>query len=89
MRRWLLLSGRSGDFPRLVEALRAQAMLNGGAWLRDEAEQEALDAAPDTPIAAVYAPPLWSAPGALSLADPVTRAVADQYRRWPYPPGRG
>ena len=85
LRRWLLLSGRWGDFPRLVEALRAQAMLNGGAWLRDESEQAALDAAPDTAIAAAYSPPPRSAMQALSFTNPVTRAVADQYRAWPYP----
>ena len=85
-RRWLLLSGPWGDFPRLVEAMRVQATLNGGAWLRDEEEQAALDAAPATAIAAAYAPPPWPAAAELSFADPVTRAVAGQYRSWPYPP---
>jgi SAM-dependent methyltransferase len=86
VRRWLLLSRCWGEFPHLVAALRAQATLNGGAWLRDEAEQAALDAAPDTAIAAAYAPPPWSAGEELSLTDPVTHAVAGQYRSWPYPP---
>jgi len=86
LRRRLLLSGRWRDFPRLVEALRAQATLSGGAWLRDEAEEAALADAPDAPIAATYAPPPWSASAALSFADPVTLAVAGQYRSWPYPP---
>lgn len=85
LRRWLLLSGRWHDFPRLAEALRAQARLNGGAWLRDEAEQSALDAAPGSAIAAAYAPPAWSAADEPAFADPVTSAVADQYRCWPYP----
>jgi SAM-dependent methyltransferase len=86
LRRWLLLTGRWSDFPRLVETLRVQAMLNGGAWPRDESEQAELDAAPDTPIAAAYSPPPLSATDGISFADPVTRAVADQYRNWPYPP---
>jgi SAM-dependent methyltransferase len=85
LRRWLLLSGRWSEFPRLVEALRVQAMLNGGAWLRDDEEQAALEAAPDTPIAAAYSPPSPSAADGSSFADPVTRVVAEQYRSWPYP----
>jgi SAM-dependent methyltransferase len=84
LRRWLLLSGTWPDFPRLVAALAAQAEQNGGAWLFDAIERRALDAAPDTAIAAAYRPGGDLAGGG-SFDDPLTEAVADQYRRWPYP----
>jgi len=84
LRRWLLLSGRWPQFPRLVAALAAQAAHNGGAWPFDAEERARLDAAADAPIAAAYLPPRTGADRA-AFADPVTRGVADQYRRWPYP----
>ncbi len=85
LRRWLLLSGEWPDFPRLVAALAAQAEQNGGAWLFEPDERRQIDADPASAIAAAYrsrAPATGGAP----LADPVTGAVADQYRHWPYPP---
>jgi len=85
LRRWLLLSGEWPDFPRLVAALAAQAEQNGGAWLFDPEEQKKIDASPDTAIAAAYRPRAGPA-GGEPFAHPVTEAVADQYRHWPYPP---
>jgi SAM-dependent methyltransferase len=85
LRRWLLLSGRWPDFPRLLEALAAQARHNQGAWLRDAAEQALVDNGADPSIAAAYSPAGPGAPGESGFADAVTAAVADQYRRWPYP----
>jgi len=84
LRRWLLLTGAWPDFPRLVAALAAQATQNGGAWLFDPEERRAIDADPGTAIAAAYRPRLDTSDGR-AFDDPVTRAVADQYRRWPYP----
>lgn len=82
LRRWLLLSGEAPRFPRLVAALAAQAAHNGGAWLIEPDEDAAL--ARGSAIAAAYLPPRRVAEGS-GHADPVTRAVADQYRGWPYP----
>lgn len=84
LRRWLLRSGAWPDYPRLVAALAAQAEQNGGAWLFDTDERRVLDAEPATAIAAAYRPLADPARGE-SFAHPVTEAVADQYRRWPYP----
>src|SRR3954462_11311311 len=85
LRRWLLLSGAWPDFPRLVAALAAQATHNGGAWLFDEEERARLEADPAAAIAAAYRPRAAAAGGDRPIDDPVTRAVADQYHRWPYP----
>lgn len=85
LRRWLLLSGAWPDFPNLVAALAAQAEQNGGAWLFEPDERHRIDSDPAMPIAAAYRPSAGTAPGE-PFADPVTGAVADQYRRWPYPP---
>jgi len=85
LRRWLLLSGRWHEFPRIVAALTAQAAHNGGAWPFDEDERARLDLDPGAAIAAAYRPPLRRPAGAAQFADPVTRSVADQYRQWPYP----
>ncbi|HEX8466329.1 MAG TPA: class I SAM-dependent methyltransferase [Allosphingosinicella sp.] len=85
LRRWLLLSGAWPDFPRLVAALAAQAEHNGGAWLFEADERREIDAKPGAAIAAAYRPPVVETAGE-SFADPVVEAVADQYRRWPYPP---
>ncbi len=84
LRRWLLLSGAWPDFPRLVAALAAQAGQNGGAWLFDADERKAIDIIPGTAIAAAYRPHGEAALGE-AFTDSVTEAVADQYRRWPYP----
>jgi SAM-dependent methyltransferase len=84
LRRWLLLSDAWPGFPRLVAALAAQAQHNGGAWLFGPDEREKIDSDPGTPIAAAYRPPAETPPGK-AFGDPVTEAVADQYRRWPYP----
>jgi SAM-dependent methyltransferase len=85
LRRWLLLSGRWTGFPRLVEALVEQAALNGGAWPFESDEREHLRENPDSAIAAAFCPPRPDIDGGAWFADPVTRAVAGQYRGWPYP----
>jgi SAM-dependent methyltransferase len=84
LRRWLLLSGEWPDFPHLVAALAAQAGQNGGAWLFDPDEREAIDAFPGTAMAAAYRP-RDNPGGGGAFSHSVTEAVADQYRRWPYP----
>ncbi|HEX8238781.1 MAG TPA: methyltransferase domain-containing protein [Allosphingosinicella sp.] len=85
LRRWLLLSGRWHEFPRLVAALARQAAHNGGAWPFDEDERGAVGLDPGSAIAAAYRPPARTSDGSAQFADPVTRQVADQYRQWPYP----
>ncbi len=82
VRRWLLLDRRTADFPRLVSALTRQAAINGGAWPFDADERAALADAPDLLPAYLPEPPR-DAGG--PFAAPVTRAVAAQYGRWPYP----
>jgi SAM-dependent methyltransferase len=85
LRRWLLLSGTWPDFPRLIGALAAQARHNGGAWLFGPDERQAIEAEPSSAVAEAYRPCAGTG-AAVRFADPVTGAVADQYRRWPYPP---
>jgi 2-polyprenyl-3-methyl-5-hydroxy-6-metoxy-1,4-benzoquinol methylase len=87
IRRWLLLSGQWRGYRTLVDALTAQATLNGGAWPFDEVERALLDQAPGHPLVAAYLPVRGSALTlrAEEVADPVTRAVAEDYERWPYP----
>jgi len=82
VRRWLLLDRQSEAFPRIAAALIRQAAINGGAWPFDEEERAALAAASD--FLAAYLPEPPDAAGA-DFAAPVTRAVAAQYGRWPYP----
>jgi len=82
VRRWLLLERRTTAFPRLAAALIRQAAINGGAWPFDEDERAVLADAPDFLPAYLPEPP-DSTDGA--FAAPVTRAVAAQYGRWPYP----
>jgi SAM-dependent methyltransferase len=84
LRRWLLLSGRWPDFPRLAAALAAQAAWNGGAWLIEADEQARLESESEAPIAA-YFPAASAASAADASGDSVTDAVAAQYREWPYP----
>jgi SAM-dependent methyltransferase len=86
LRRWLLLSEKGAAFPHLVEALTAQALLNGGAWPFDEAERERFAREPAHMLQA-YLPPRASAgaPRNNDFADPLTRAVAADYEQWPYP----
>ena len=90
LRRWLLISGRWPHYPRLVDALREQAILNGGAWPFDDAERELLDASAGSPIVTVYLPvrPTGRKSDGGNTDDAVTRAVRMQYERWPYPPWR-
>jgi SAM-dependent methyltransferase len=87
VRRWLLCFGQWPRYRRLVDALTVQASLNGGAWSFDEAECGLLGRATGLPIAAAYLPVQVSTlmPSTGELADPVTRAVAEQYERWPWP----
>lgn len=83
LRRWLLLTGRDAEFPRLRAALIAQASLNGGAWIFGEDEAARLAGAGD--FAPAYLPAARHRARARDIADPVTRAVAEQYEAWPYP----
>jgi len=85
LRRWLLLSGRWREFPRLTAALAAQAVHNGGAWPFDDDEREALDLDPGAAMAVAYRPPRPAPAPTAEFIHPVTRRVADQYRIWPYP----
>jgi len=82
VRRWLLLERRTAAFPRLTAALLRQAAINGGAWPFDAEERAALSTAPDFRSAYLPEPPAASD---ADFAAPVTRAVAAQYGRWPYP----
>jgi SAM-dependent methyltransferase len=82
VRRWLLLDRRTAVFPRLAAALVRQAAINGGAWPFDDAEHAALTHAPDFLPAYLPEPPTSTGQ---DFAAPVTRAVAAQYGRWPYP----
>lgn len=82
VRRWLLLERKTVAFPRLAAALRRQAAINGGAWPFDAEERAAFAAAPDFLAAYLPEPPDTMD---LDFAAPVTRAVAAQYGRWPYP----
>ena len=83
IRRWLLLTGRTSDFPRATAALIRQAQINGGAWPFAADERAALADQPG--FAASYVPPPPSEASRIDHADPVTRAVAAQYSSWPYP----
>jgi SAM-dependent methyltransferase len=85
MRRWLLLSRRWPDFPRLLAGLTAQTAWNGGAWLIELDERKLVDAESENPMAAAYfaSPPASDA--AAEFGDPVTGTVAAQYEDWPYP----
>jgi SAM-dependent methyltransferase len=82
VRRWLLLSRKSRDYPRLTRALVAQAAWNGGAWPFDEEERAALKT---SAFAAAYLPERPPLPEPAQFGDAVTDAIADQYVRWPYP----
>ena len=86
VRRWLLLSGRWREHPRLVGALQAQAGLNGGAWPFDDAERAQLEQPGGAAMLGAYVarrPATTSPAGA--FGDAVTGAVAAQYEGWPYP----
>ena len=87
LRRWLLLSRQWSHYRRLADALIVQAGLNGGAWPFSDTERELLKPASTLQIAAAYRPVPAAAPAprASEFADPVTRAVAEDYERWPYP----
>jgi SAM-dependent methyltransferase len=86
VRRWLLLSGRAGEFPRLSAALSAQAAWNGGAWLIGPDERAPLDAEPGNPMIGAYFAPSPPARASDGSSDKVTDAVAAQYEDWPFPP---
>lgn len=85
LRRWLLLSRRWPEFPRLAAALAAQAAWNGGAWLIEADEQALLDSEPQAAIAEAYFPAASVHRSAPDSGNSVTDAVAAQYRDWPYP----
>ena len=86
VRRWLLLSGRSHEFPRLAAGLLDQARHNGGAWPFDAEERLRLRQADAAPFAAAYLPPRPAVPaGPAPCESSVTAQVAAQYDQWPYP----
>jgi SAM-dependent methyltransferase len=82
VRRWLLLERKTQAFPRLTAAFVRQAAINSGAWPFDAEERTTLASAPD--FLAAYLPEASKGADA-DFAAPVTRAVAAQYGRWPYP----
>ena len=84
VRRWLLLSRRSDEFPLSTEALIAQAAHNCGAWIFDDEERAAVEG-DDVPVALAYRPSSPVPGRAGAFEDEVTRAVAEQYEGWPYP----
>jgi SAM-dependent methyltransferase len=86
VRRWLLMTAAWPRYPRLVDALAAQATLNGGAWPFEEDERALHDEAVGLPILAAYLPvqdPDHTP--RLDVSHPLMRAVAEDYERWPYP----
>lgn len=83
MRRWLLLAGRAGDFPRATAAFVAQARRNGGAWPFDAEETARLT--PAEPLADAYRPPRPIPKAAGAFGSPVVEAIAEHYEEWPYP----
>lgn len=85
LRRWLLLSRRWPEFPRLTAALAAQAASNGGAWPIELDEPARLASEPGSAIAAAYFDPAPGPHATAAFGDPVTEAVAAQYEEWPYP----
>jgi SAM-dependent methyltransferase len=84
LRRFLLLSGRSQEFPRATAALAEQAALNCGAWVFDDEERVALEDC-DPAIRRAYMPEREAAVSGAVFGDSVTAAVAEQYEGWPYP----
>jgi SAM-dependent methyltransferase len=85
VRRWLLLSSQWPHYPRLAEALAAQAAHSGGAWPFDADERAALEQFPASPFTAAYLPPHQPPLPGERFDDPVTQAVSDQYVQWPFP----
>ena len=90
LRRWLLTGGQWWRYPHLVDALATQAALNGGAWPFDDRESALLSTCHGSPISAAYLPirPDPPAFSTVKSTNAVTRAVAQQYDRWPYPDWR-
>jgi SAM-dependent methyltransferase len=82
LRRWLLLEAKWQSYPKIVEALLAQARLNGGAWLFEADERSCFGA---TPMAGAYVVPRATSGPKTSSGDAVTDAVGGQYEAWPYP----
>jgi SAM-dependent methyltransferase len=86
IRRWLLISGEWRRYRLLLDALVAQAALNGGAWPFDETEGGLLDQASELPIFTAYIPVRDFPPAPhRDISHPLMRAVAEDYERWPYP----
>jgi SAM-dependent methyltransferase len=85
VRRWLLLSRRWAEFPRLGEALAAQATLNGGAWPFDADERGALEQSADAIITAAYLPTRPPIPPSGRFDNQITQALSEDYLFWPYP----
>lgn len=85
VRRWLLLSGRSSAFPRLRDALAAQAALNGGAWPFKADERAVFEQSGDATMVAAYLPPRRPVPPSGRFDDRTTQALSEDYLEWPYP----
>jgi 2-polyprenyl-3-methyl-5-hydroxy-6-metoxy-1,4-benzoquinol methylase len=87
LRRWLLISGKWHHYQRLIDALVAQAALNGGAWPFDASERAVLGDMSGLSISAAYLPSCEtkSPKQDVTASDPVTKAVTEGYERWPYP----
>ena len=90
LRRWLLTARQWQRYPQLLDALVAQAALNGGAWPFDDTERALLGACQGSPMSAAYLPEREDSIACPNIksANAVTRAVAQQYERWPYPDWR-
>ncbi len=95
LRRWLAVSGRWRDHPLLVDALGAQADLNGGAWYFDDEERSLLDDVVGNChlLAHTFQTVHVSRPDNLREREveplhPVTGGKLAQYERWPYPAWR-
>ncbi|HUH62594.1 MAG TPA: class I SAM-dependent methyltransferase [Terracidiphilus sp.] len=88
VRRWLLLSGRSHEFPKSLSALAAQTAINGGAWFFDAEERAALSTGKGAPLRRLYTTAPAHAAPTPGFEHSVTRAVASQYEGWPYPQWR-
>jgi len=89
LRCYLLLSGCWRAYPQVVNALKAQIALNGGAWPFNTDERHALMAAEAEAMVAAYLPvgdrEVGSLRPELSPTDRITPAVRAQYETWPYP----
>lgn len=87
LRKWLLVSGEWRKYRPLTECLAAQAALNSAAWPFGEDERALLAIEDNAPIALAFVPSR-AAIHEPDFANPITRAVAAYYERYPYPAWR-